>query len=226
MTRAVRFVLGLIFQNFWWKALSLAIAFGIWAMVATEPEMETSLSVPMEYRDLPTDIEISDVTPSNNIVSLELRGPSLQLRELGQNGGLRPGVVLDMSHVQPGQRTFTIGGGDVRLPRGVHLVWARPSVVRFDFDWHDRREVPVSVRFTGEGENGYEISQYSVSPERLAILGPRSHVERVKTVATDAVDVSHVVGMSEFRVNAFVNDSYVRFESSPEVTVSVMMKKK
>ncbi len=226
MTRALRFVLALIFQNFWWKVVSLAIAFFIWGMVASEPEMETALSVPMEYRNLPSEIEISDVTPSNNVVSLELRGSSLQLRELGQNGGLRPGVVLDMSNVQPGQRTFTVGGDDVRLPRGVHLIWARPSVVRFDFDWHDRREVPVSVRFTGKIENGYEISSHTVSPEELAILGPRSHVERVATVATDPINLSGVVGKSEFRVNAFVNDSYVRFESSPQVTVEVFMKKK
>jgi hypothetical protein len=225
MTRVIRFLLGLIFQNFWWKVLSVGIAFFIWAMVASEPEMETAISVPMEYRDLPSEIEISDVTPPNNMVSLELRGPSLELRELGQGGTLRPGVVLDMSRVQPGQQTFTIGDGDVRLPRGVHLVWARPSVVRFDFDWHERREVPVAVRYTGEGENGYVVARSIVSPERLAIVGPRSHVRRVAAVATDPVDVSNVVGSSEFRVNAFVNDPYVRFESSPQVTVTVWMKK-
>jgi hypothetical protein len=38
--------------------------------------------------------------------------------------------------------------------------------------------------------------------------------------------VSSVVGASEFRVNAFVDDAYVRFAGSPQVTVAVTMKKK
>ena len=45
-------------------------------------------------------------------------------------------------------------------------------------------------------------------------------------VVTDPIDVSNVVGTSEFRVNAFVEDPYVRFEGSPQVTVTVTMKKK
>jgi hypothetical protein len=46
------------------------------------------------------------------------------------------------------------------------------------------------------------------------------------SVVTDPVDVSSVVGSSEFRVNAFIDDPYVRFVGSPQVTVSVTMKKK
>ena len=225
-SRALKWMLGLVFQNFWWKVLSLAIAFAIWAMVASEPEMETSVSVPLEYRDLPDGVEISDVIPSSNTVSLELRGPSGELRSLGQNGGLRPGVVLDMAGVRPGQHTFTIGMGDVKLPHGVRLVWARPSVVRFDFDLHANRSVPVSVHFVNEGERGYVVAGYKVTPPYLTIAGPNSHVQKITSVVTDPVDVSNVVGTSEFRVNAFVNDSYVRFESPPQVTVAVTMKKK
>ncbi len=225
MTRVLRALLRLVFVNFWWKLLSLVIAFAIWATVASEPEMETSVSVPLEYRNLPEGLEVSNVVPGNNLVSLELRGPSGELRGLGESGGLRPAIVLDMSRLRPGQRTFTIGEDNVKLPRGVTLVWARPSVVRFDFENSDAPYVPVSVRFTGEGANGYVVARYAVSPKELRIVGPKSHVERITSVVTDPVDVSGVVAQAEFRVNAFVNDSYVRFQSTPQVTVTVKMKK-
>jgi len=45
-------------------------------------------------------------------------------------------------------------------------------------------------------------------------------------VVTDPVDVSSVVGRSGFRVNAFVSDAYVRFAASPQVVVTVTMKKR
>jgi hypothetical protein len=51
-------------------------------------------------------------------------------------------------------------------------------------------------------------------------------VSRIAEVVTDPVDVSSVVGSSEFRVNAFVDDAYVRFRSTPQVVVTVTMKKR
>ena len=47
----------------------------------------------------------------------------------------------------------------------------------------------------------------------------------MRNAVTDPVDVATVVGSSEFRVNAYLEDPYVRFRSSPQVTVSVAMKK-
>jgi len=60
----------------------------------------------------------------------------------------------------------------------------------------------------------------------LQIEGPAKRVSRINDVVTDPVDVSGVVGSSEFRVNAFVDDPYVRFKATPQVVVTVTMKKK
>ena len=84
----------------------------------------------------------------------------------------------------------------------------------------------MTVRVSGEGHDGYFVASQNVRPSRLEIVGPASHVARVTQAITDAVDVSQVVGTSEFRVNAFLNDPYVRFQGSPQVEVIVTMKKK
>lgn len=213
----------LIFTNFWWKALSIMIAIGIWWFVASEPELSTFASARVEYRNLPDDIEISSEPVSE--VSLELRGPSGELRGSG-DGNIHPVVILDMSSVVPGERTFPIGDGNVRLVRRVRLVRAVPSEVRFDFERRLMRAVPVRVRFKGEGQNGYVVARGDVQPQELNIVGPASHVAKVTAAVTDPVDVSNVVGVSEFRVNAFVEDAFVRFRSSPQVAVTVTMKKR
>jgi len=222
---ALKWAARLVGRNFGWKALSLAIAIAIWAMVASEPEMNTFALAQLEFKNLPDGLDLASEPVGT--VQLELRGPSGTLRELGGNGGAaRPSVALDMTGVGPGQRTFSINAGDVRLARGLHLVRAIPSQVRFDFELRERRTVPVSVRFTGEGKNGYAIARYQVSPDRLDIAGPSSHVGRIAAAITDPVDVSGATGSAEFRVNAFVNDAYVRFTSSSVVTVTATMRKK
>ena len=218
MNRGLKWAGALVWHNFWWKLLSLGIAVLIWAIVASEPELGTRVVVRLEYKNLPADLVFSS-EPAGPI-SLELRGPSGQLR------GLNPSVVLDMSNVLPGVRTFKIGDENVKLPRGVQLESANPSVVRFEFDRRLERSVPVRPRFTGEGQNGYVIASQSVEPPELSIEGPAARVSRIAAVVTDPVDVSGIVGASAFRVNAFVDDPYVRFDAPPEVRVTVTMKKK
>ena len=213
-----------ITENFWWKLIALAIAVVIWALVSTEPELATFANVHLEYKNLPDDLEIASDTAT--AVSLELRGPSGALRNLGESGGIHPAVILDMSDVQPGDRTFPIGDRNVRLARGVRLVRAVPSEVRFHFDRRATKTVGVVPRFTGEGANGYQVDHCAVEPSELAVVGPADRIARMTSVVTDPVDVSGVVGSSEFRVNAFIDDPYVRFTGSPQVTVSVTMKKK
>jgi YbbR domain-containing protein len=131
-----------------------------------------------------------------------------------------------MSNVDPGEHTFPIGGGTVKLARAVQLVRAIPSQVRFTFEPKRIHSVPVRARFTGEGANGYVLGNVSVEPKELEIAGPRSRVGRVSFVLTDQIDISNVTGTSEFHVNAFVDDPFLRFESAPEVVVTVSMKKR
>lgn len=212
----------LLVHNFWWRVLALVIAVTIWAMVASEPEISTFTTVPIAYRNLPDDLEMS--SPPAETVTLELRGPSGELRGFGDSR--LPAVILDMSGVTPGMHTFTIGDRNVRLASGVQLVRAMPSEVRFDFDRRLVRTIPVTVRFTGEPVTSYALGHYTVVPDKLVVVGPSRHVERVSSALTDPVDLSSVVGTSSFHVAAFVDDSFVRFQSTPQVAVTVTMKKK
>src|ERR1035438_6600895 len=133
-------LLGLVTQNIGWKLLSLAIALVVWGVVANEPELSAFATVGVKYKNLPDDLEISSDPVSS--VKLELRGPSGELRGVG-DGGSSPEVILDMSKVQTGERTFFIGDGNVKLVPGVRLVRAIPSEVRFRFERSAQRTVKV-----------------------------------------------------------------------------------
>jgi hypothetical protein len=210
-------LLGLVTRNAGWKLLSLAIALVVWGVVANEPEIATFATVGVEYRNLPEDLEIaSDPVTS---VKLELRGPSGQL-----SGSVSPEVILDMSDVRTGDRTFPIGDGSVKLVRGVQLVRAIPSEVRFRFERKAERTVRVVPRF--RDRDGYEVAGYTVTPDAIAIAGPASHVAAVDVVHTDQVNIPARAGSLEYPVNAYVDDQYVRFVKESRVTVKVTVIKK
>ena len=211
---------GIFTKNIGWKLLALGAAFALWVSVASEPELATLRSVPVEYKGVPDDLEISSDYVED--VVLELRGPSSRLRDMRD---ARPAVVLDFSSVhQPGQRTFNIDASNVNIPRGIQLVRSVPTQLQFRFEHRATREVPVEVRFSAPHE-GYSVAKYTVTPPALVITGPESSVARTASVRTDRIDISGVVGSHQFLVNTYLAESRARFQSPSQVTVDVVVKK-
>ncbi len=210
-------------KNIGWKLLSLAAAVLLWIAVASEPELSTFVSVPVEYKNLSTDIELtSDI---NELVFLEVRGPSGELGSLPETRR-RYAVILDMSDVGPGQRTFTIDGRDVRLPRGIKLVRAVPSQIRLNFERSITSSVPVTVRFASGLPPELKVLEAAPEPASLTIAGPASRVARIVSVETDAIELKPEAGTAQYQVSAYVSDRRVRMEDFPRVTVRVTVGKK
>lgn len=211
----------LFFSNLGWKLLSLISATAIWALVASEPELSTFVTVPVEYKNIPEDLEISSTLVPT--VMLEIQGPAGEL-----NGVVGPTaqVVLDMSRVVPGERTFTVDDHSVKLTNGVRLVRAVPGQLRFLFEKLVTREVPVEVRTLNDGQQGYYIAARMAHPALLSITGPASHVAAITAAETDAIDVSGVVSSKEFQTNAYVLDPLVKIQGTPQIDVKITMKKK
>ena len=208
-------------RNIGWKLLSLGAAVLLWIAVASEPEVSSFISVRVEYQNLAAGVEInSDVADS---VILEVRGPSGELRGLPETRRLY-GVVLDMSDVGPGQHTFTIAGGNVRLPRGVQLVRSVPAQVRMNLERSAIRAVPVEVRLAAGLPPQLQVVSATSKPASLSIAGPASRVARVTHAETDPIDLKPVAGIAEYHVNAYVSDPRVRFRDPARVTVKVTLR--
>src|ERR1035437_4938069 len=180
-------------------------------------------NVRLNYKNLPEGLEISS-EPSASSVELELTGPSGALRGMGD--AIHPAVVIDMSDAASGERTYSIGDRNVKVMRGVRLVRSIPPAVRFHFEPRRMNTVPVHVRFLGGGKTGYAVAGYHVDPPEMEITGPGSRVARIDAVVADPIDLANTTGTSQFHVNVFTEDSFVRFLNTPEVVVTVTMKKK
>lgn len=214
-------MLGILTHNLGWKLLSLAAAIAIWMLVASEPELSTLTTVPVEYKGVPDDLEISsDVLQG---VTVETRGPSGRLRDMQDS---RSAVVLDLSSVQQaGTKTFDIDKRNVNLPRGLTLVRVIPGQLSFTFEKRLSREVPVEVKYAAP-HPGYAVVSAEAFPPKLRIVGPESAVRRTQSLATDPVDISTVVSEAQYRVNTYLPEARVRFEGSSHVTVRIVVKKK
>ncbi len=204
-------------QNLIWKLLALVAAFGIWWNVSNEPDLATIVSVPVEYKNFPKNLEISsDIVEA---IDLEARGPSGQLRNL-HNSPIA--AIIDFATVQaPGERTFTITTNELKLPRGIEMVRTIPAQLRFKFERSATREVPVTVPFSGTLPPGLYISSTDVEPPQLEIAGPESHVLGSGKLTADPFDLTNVSGDTQQTLSVYAAESEVRILTKPQVTVKI-----
>jgi hypothetical protein len=76
----IRFLRGYILSNAWLKLVALAVSFLLWTTYTTEPPAEMGFLVPLEYTNMPDQLEISGITPT--AVQVRVRGPSVLLRRM------------------------------------------------------------------------------------------------------------------------------------------------
>lgn len=204
------------------KALAFAGALALWASVSLGPLPEAAFDAAVRYVNIPPDLELNPDQAEK--VTVILRGPRRQLQGLQ---GLGVQVEVDFAEAYgPGEKTHNVEARNLRLPRGVDLVKAVPSQLRFSLEKRAHREVEVQPRFVGAYEPGYGMEGFTVNPPRLTIIGPENRVGLVDQVTTDPIDLSDVIGSRSFRAMAYVPDPYLRFEQHPAVTVEVRMRKR
>lgn len=203
-------------RNWGWKLSSLAAAFGLWLMVSGARELTTSITVPVQYRNIPKTLEISSDMMEQ--VHLVLRGPSPLLSRLSP--GSLP-LVIDLGGVTtPGQRTFTLNSRNIALPAGVTLERAVPAQIQIRLETRLKRDVPVKPQF----ENlpaGMQVVSADVKPPTLTIIGPQSRVQHIQEVLTDAVDLRMLDSSGNITSTAYSGDAQVNFTSSPSVTIHI-----
>src|SRR5829696_5979632 len=111
------------------KFLSIALAALLWLIVSGEQVAERSLRVPLEFTNLPSQLELVGDAPG--LVDVRVRGSS------GAVSRISPGdlvAVVDLRSARPGRRLFHVTDDDVRRPFGVDVVQVNPGSIAIDFE--------------------------------------------------------------------------------------------
>ena len=207
-------------RNVGWKLLSLGIAIGLWISVAREPEVATSVSVPLDFRNPPDDLDIRGALPDR--IRLEVRGPSGRLT--GDNLAA-VAVVLDLADATPGERTYTIRDHNVNLPSDIRFDRAIPAQITLRFEQLMVKEEPVQPVFVNMPE-GYRIASEQFTPNRVRIRSTEDHLVSIDVIRTDPISLQGFTGERTIRTHLNVGDPQVRLsDSSADITVRVRLEK-
>jgi hypothetical protein len=120
----VRFLKKYIFANAALKILALAISFLLWATYASEPFAEVGFQLPLEFTNMPPQLEMAGDVPTS--VHVRVRGRSAFLRRMVPAD---LSLQLDMRSQKEGSVLINITPDMVTVPFGATVVQDSPEQI-------------------------------------------------------------------------------------------------
>ena len=201
--------------------MSLALAAMLWALVATETSSEIGLEVPLEYRNIPPQLEITGDT--TNVVQIRLRGSSNVIRDMSAKD---VSTTIDMSKMRPGDRIVPLSPQNVQAPFGAEVIRVNPSSVRFNLERTMRKSVPVIATVLGQPSDGFEVGKVTIEPSRIQVEGPESRVMVLESIATVPIRLDRRQTHVEQSADLDVPDPQIRLSHPGPVNVRVELRRK
>lgn len=208
------------FQNLALKVVSVVLAALLWLIVSGEQTVERVLRIPLEYTNIPEQLELVGEPPT--VVDVRVRGSS------GTLGRLSPGelaAVLDVRTPRPGQRLYHLTGAEVRAPFGVDVVQVTPSSIGLFFEKSSAKTVPVLPVLEGQPAEGYIVDKVTADPAKVEIVGPASALKELTGAVTEAVSVEGATRTVVESVTVGPADPAVRLrgpQTTAQVTVAIV----
>lgn len=204
------------FRHLGLKLMAVALAALLWLIVAGDHLVERSLRVPLEYRNIPAELELVGDPPTD--VDVRLRGSSALLGRLEPRDII---AVLDLASARPGSRMFHLRSDEVRAPYGVEVAQVVPSTVAVDLEKSGRRTLPVVPALDGEPAPGYVIGRVTSEPATVEVAGPESRLKQLTGATTEPVQVTGSHTRVRDVVTVGMTDSAVRLVQPQNATITV-----
>jgi diadenylate cyclase len=128
-------------HNIGLKVISLLLAIGLWLVVARDPIAEVEMHVPIEFHNLPDNLEIDSANFTE--AQIRVRGPERVIHRL-QAEDVR--ADIDLAEVRPGEQTFDLTARHVHVPQELEVVQIIPGQFHLSFDNRSTRVVEVRPR--------------------------------------------------------------------------------
>ncbi|GAB5045828.1 CdaR family protein [Thermodesulfovibrio sp. TK110] len=182
-----RIIKKLLAENLTFKLISIALAIFLWFFVTFKGQTETSVEVPVEFKNTPAEMEI--LKQNVKKVTIVISARERILKELTQNN-IR--VVVDLSNTKPGENSIPITKSSIKLPRGIEILRIEPSQVKVYMDEKSQKEVPVKVVLSGSPARGFYVASVSSEPHTIKIEGAKKELNRIRVIKTEPVDIEGI----------------------------------
>ncbi len=173
-----------MWNNWQYRALALLLALSCWYVVSGQEKVETWLEVPLEFVNLPPQMEITSGLVSK--LQVRIRGTSNQVRSL--NVG-RLAYKLDLGKIQVGPNVIPLVPESMTITSAVEVVEISPTRLELVADVMVSKSVPVHLDWEGLPGDDVQFKNATIFPDHVIITGFASALETVDSISTVRVQI-------------------------------------
>ena len=207
-------------QNLVLKVVALALAVTAWWFVAGESKVLVSFTIPLEIRNVPKGLTMTN-KPERQ-VEVRLSGPSSLL------SGMRPSEIsagVDLTAGRAGRQYFTLDDRAVKVPPGIKVQRIFPSSIEVILDRTDRRAVPVSARIGGGPAVRRRVAKVEIDPPSVEVEALPEEFSRMPVVYTEEVVPERTEGAYSAVARVETREPHAKIVGNPSVRVKIQFRK-
>lgn len=206
-------------KNLGLKGLALVLAVLLWWIVGGERNVLVGFAVPLEIRNIPADMAITNKV--DRLVDVRIAGPPTLISGLGQK---EISVVVDLTGAEPGKEFIPLTERAVKVPAGFRVERVYPSSVEVVLEKLVRRTVPVTPRIGGTSEIRRQITKTEVEPPSVEVEALPEELSRMKSLSTEEIVPGRAEGVFSAKVRVILPEGHARIVGNPNVLVTLQFR--
>jgi YbbR domain-containing protein len=175
----------LIVENLGVKITSLIFAIILWFFVMSRGRTEISFEAPLEFRNIPQNLELVGETIKS--VDVWVEGQESTLRRLKGN---EVKTTIDLSDAKEGESTYYIGQERIKAPFNLKVVRVNPTSIKVRLDRVITKTVEVKPTLVGKPAPGFRLKRVEINPPSVRVEGAKREVEFLRFLKTEPIDIT------------------------------------
>src|SRR5580765_7477791 len=171
------------FRNLGLKFVALVLGTLLWFTVSGQQAERTLPDVPVVYRNSPAGLELTEQT---SVVAIRVRGLDSQLRSMQPRDFE---ARVDLAGARPGAQRFAIRTDQVSAPLGLEVTSVEPGSAMAVLEPAGAVNLPVKPFIDGTPAPGFVVSEVTVEPLAVTVVGPAKRLQSTTAATTDRVGI-------------------------------------
>jgi len=215
-----RLLRGFASKNLGLKVVALALAVAAWWFVAGESKVLVSFTIPLEIRNVPKEMTITNKVERQ--VEVRLSGPSSLL------SGMRPSEIsaaVDLAGGHAGRQFFTLDDRAVKVPPGIKVQRIFPPSIEVVLDRTERRMVAAAARIGGGTAVRKRIAKVEIDPPSVEVEALPEEFARMPVVYTEEIVPDRTDGAYSAIARVETREPHAKIVGNPNVRVKIDFRK-
>jgi len=201
------------------KLLSLLISASLWYFVVAEDRLDLTVTVPLELRNLPSNLTIGNQYKKD--IEVVLSGPRRLIQEMRQQNISRP---VDLSKAEPGPLVVKNDEDSIPLPNGITVQRVQPANITLLIDRLIRKDFPIVPVTKGKPAAGFVLESLTLKPPQITVSGPQAVLEKENALKTSVIDLGGLDSAATLQAHLNLSEALLDLIGETVIEANVTLK--